>query len=100
MKDDATCKGSVMLGTACGKCKKCYKEIANIKSKLNKVEPPQVESMGDSPILDTMWQRCLMKMYVKAKDEGKETIEIVDVDDYVVRVAKMPFTDMMKELGT
>ena len=52
MNNSATCKGSYLLGTACGKCVRCAEEIMCLKNdgKLPELRPSNVpKAKGFSP---------------------------------------------------
>jgi len=42
--NEPTCKGSILLGTACGKCPKCKDELGKIHKQLGSDPEPNVES--------------------------------------------------------
>lgn len=42
MSPDAYCKGSFMLGTACGKCSRCLENLEKIKATTGLVSPEEL----------------------------------------------------------
>jgi len=41
MNSEITCRGSMRLGTGCGKCKKCKSELATMENALPEQDQPQ-----------------------------------------------------------
>ena len=59
----------------------------------------QAELLVNSPILDTLWQRCFWEVADEMKNRGCDTIEFYDVDQLVIEKSKMALPDFIKWLG-
>jgi len=44
--------------------------------------------MSEKPWKDSLWMDCLFELYDKARKEGKETVEFVDVDKLVIEKSR------------
>ena len=60
----------------------------------------QVERLVNSPILDTLWQRCFWEVVAEMKRRDCNTIEFYDVDQLVIEKSKMALPDFIKWLGS
>lgn len=52
--------------------------------------------MNQSPILDTLWMRCLAKEMEKAKRNNYDAVRFDVIDDLIVEASKMPIEDFIK----
>ena len=52
----------------------------------------------ESPIIDTLWMRCLVKVATEAEQAGMGIVVFNEVEDLVLRVSKLPLEEMFKEI--
>lgn len=80
MENQATCKGSLILGTACGNCLRCKEEIKKIKQELEKMREKVAEVIEQREIAfeekSERWQKS-----EKGEMYQDKTGELESVDD-------------------
>lgn len=60
------------------------------------IDEPKFEMIGDSPIADTLWARCMLEVRDKVLEEGADRLQFDDVDKLVLEKAKLP-VDKLRE---
>ena len=88
---EKTCRGSILLGTACGKCSRCEAELHEIKSNKVKVESLEKEVALLKAAIDPEYMRA------SVDDALKEYVLITE--EYCVQEDKEELLIAMRDLS-